>query len=64
MLNDELTASWEKGLSMVASGTIGAQEYMEKLEAFVTKMTELVKKLNNQSSLYGTFQSVESFYSK
>ena len=64
MLNAELTASWEKGLSMVASGTIGAQEYMEKLEAFVTKMTELVKKLNNQSSLYGTFQSVESFYSK
>ena len=64
MLNAELTASWEKGLSMVASGTIGEQEYMVKLEAFVTKMTESVKKLNNQSSLYGAFQSVEGFYTK
>ena len=64
MLNAELTASWEKGLSMVASGIIGEQEYMVKLEAFVTKMTESVKKLNNQSSLYGAFQAVEGFYAK
>jgi DNA topoisomerase-3 len=64
MLNAELTASWEKGLSMVAGGTIGEQEYMVKLEAFVTKMTEAVKVLNNQNSLYGAFQSVEAFYVK
>ncbi len=62
MLNAELTASWEKGLSMVASGTIGEQDYMVKLEAFVAKMTESVKRLNNQNSLYGAFQSVEAFY--
>ncbi|MBO7652694.1 MAG: hypothetical protein J6S84_08305 [Bacteroidales bacterium] len=62
MLNAELTASWEKGLSMVASGTIGEQDYMVKLEAFVAKMTESVKKLNNQNSLYGAFQSVETYY--
>lgn len=64
MLNAELTASWEKGLSMVADGTIGEQEYMLKLEAFVAKMIESVKRLNNQSSLYGAFQSVDAFYSK
>ena len=64
MLNAELTASWEKGLSMVADGTIGEQEYMVKLEAFVAKMIESVKRLNNQSSLYGAFQSVDAFYSK
>jgi len=64
MLNAELTASWEKGLSMVASGTIGEREYMVKLEAFVTKMIESVKKLNNQNSLYDAFQSVEAFYAK
>ena len=62
MLNAELTASWEKGLSMVASGTIGEQDYMVKLEAFVAKMTESVKRLNNQNTLYGAFQSVEAFY--
>jgi DNA topoisomerase-3 len=64
MLNAELTASWEKGLSMVADGTIGEQEYMVKLEAFVAKMIESVKRLNNQSSLYGAFQSGDAFYSK
>ena len=64
MLNAELTASWEKGLSMVADGIIGEQEYMVKLEAFVAKMIESVKRLNNQSSLYGAFQSVDAFYSK
>ena len=64
MLNAELTASWEKGLSMVADGTIGEQEYMVKLGAFVAKMIESVKRLNNQSSLYGAFQSVDAFYSK
>ena len=64
MLNAELTASWEKDLSMVADGTIGEQEYMVKLEAFVAKMIESVKRLNNQSSLYGAFQSVDAFYSK
>ena len=47
---------------MVASGTIGEQDYMVKLEAFVAKMTESVKRLNNQNSLYGAFQSVEAFY--
>ena len=62
MLNAELTASWEKGLSMVAGGTIGEQDYMVKLEAFVAKMTESVKRLNNQNSLYGAFKSVEAFY--
>ena len=64
MLNAELTASWEKGLSMVADGTIGEQEYMVKLGAFVAKMIESVKRLNNPSSLYGAVQSVDAFYSK
>ena len=31
LLNPELTASWEKGLTMVADGKITADEYMEKL---------------------------------
>lgn len=54
MLNADLTASWEKGLTMVANGEITEEEYMEKLEGFVSRMTNGVKGLNNQS-LLGTF---------
>ena len=43
LLNPELTASWEKGLSYVEHGEITTGEYMEKLSAYITKYTELVK---------------------
>ena len=32
LLNPELTASWEKGLTYVAEGSITEKEYMEKLQ--------------------------------
>ena len=35
LLSPELTASWEKGLTYVAEGSITPQEYMEKLERFI-----------------------------
>ncbi len=44
LLNPELTASWEKGLSYVSEGKITEAEYMEKLERFVRKKTEEVKR--------------------
>ena len=47
LLNPELTASWEKGLTYVAEGTITPDEYMEKLERFVTLRTNGVKQTNN-----------------
>lgn len=62
LLNAELTASWEKGLTFVAEGTIGGQEYMDKLEAFVTKLTDSVKYLQNQSMLTTQFQQVAESY--
>lgn len=39
LLNPELTASWEKGLSYVAEGSITEAEYMEKLDGFVRRRT-------------------------
>ena len=39
LLNPELTASWEKGLTYVAEGSITEQEYMDKLEHFVRVRT-------------------------
>ena len=62
LLNAELTASWEKGLTMVANGEIGEQEYMTKLEAFVRKLTDSVKVVQNQSSLTPVFGAFEQYY--
>ena len=35
LLNPELTASWEKGLTYVAEGSITSDVYMEKLERYI-----------------------------
>ena len=48
LLNPELTASWEKGLTYVAEGDITSDEYMKKLDDFVSRRTLAVKRLNNQ----------------
>ncbi len=43
MLNPKLTASWEKGLEMVAKKEIQADEFMQKLESYVkSKINKLV----------------------
>ena len=64
LLNAELTASWEKGLTYVAEGTITGDEYMQKLEGFVRRRTDGVKGLNNQSMLHARFSEVAGFYKK
>ena len=62
LLNAELTASWEKGLTYVSEGQISTEEYMEKLEGFVRRMVDGVKTLNNQHVLAGSFQQAAAFY--
>ena len=62
LLNPELTASWEKGLSYVAEGTITEEEYMEKLNGFVARRTDAVKQVNYQSMLRGMFEQSAVFY--
>lgn len=64
LLNAELTASWEKGLTYVAEGTITEEEYMEKLEGFVSRMTNGVKGLNNQSMLRNCFDEISVNYKR
>ena len=63
-LNPELTASWEKGLSYVAEGSITKEEYMEKLEKFIRQRTDAVKGLNNQYQLRAYFDYAAQFYKK
>ena len=62
LLNPELTASWEKGLTYVAEGSITPQEYMMKLEHFIQSRTSGVLGLNNQYMLRGFFQQAAAFY--
>ena len=64
LLNPELTASWEKGLTYVAEGTITSEEYMMKLDDFVSKRVNGVKNLNNQSMLRYNFDRAAAFYKK
>ena len=62
LLDPALTASWEKGLTMVADGNITSEEYMDKLNGFVGRRTQYVKQLSNQRALFTQFQTVAANY--
>ncbi|MDE5818092.1 MAG: type IA DNA topoisomerase, partial [Lachnospiraceae bacterium] len=64
LLDPALTASWEKGLSGVADGSITETEYLDKLNGFVTRRTEYVKQISNQSWLHQKFDAAAGFYQK
>jgi len=51
LLRPELTASWEKGLSMIASGDIKNDEYMKKLESYIQKNTSRVLTLTKNTNV-------------
>ena len=52
MLNPKLTASWEKGLTMVAQNEIQADEFMKKLDDYIRSRVVKYKKERNEY-LYG-----------
>lgn len=62
LLDPKLTASWEKGLTQVAEGEITSDVYMAKLNDYVTRRTNGVRGLNNQSSLRGMFVKASQNY--
>ena len=62
LLNPELTASWEKGLTYVAEGSITPQEYMDKLEHFVRVRTNQVEQSNYQYALRQFFDAAAVNY--
>lgn len=64
LLDPQLTASWEKGLTGVAAGTISTEEYMTKLSSFIVNLTAGVKNKNNQYDLRRCFEQVAVFYRK
>lgn len=62
LLDPRLTASWEKGLTQVSEGRITSEEYMRKLDDFVTRRTNLVKQVRNQTALYPAFDKFAGYY--
>ena len=62
LLNPELTASWEKGLSQVAEGTITGDEYMEKLKGFIERRTSAVMQLRGVSGIRHRFDESARYY--
>ena len=64
LLNPELTASWEKGLTYVADGEITAEEYMEKLDRFIVSRTQGVKGLRNEGALKACYDKAAEYYPK
>ena len=62
LLNPELTASWEKGLTYVAEGSITSEEYMEKLGRFVAGRTVNVIRMEHPPDMRGMFDAAAAFY--
>ena len=64
LLNPELTASWEKGLTYVSEGTITSEEYMQKLEHFIRSRTAGVMQVNNQYAMRRFYDQAAAYYKK
>lgn len=64
LLNPELTASWEKGLTYVSEGSITSDEYMVKLDNFIRSRIGAVLNLNNQYVLKQAFDNIHNLYKK
>ncbi|MCI2050215.1 MAG: DNA topoisomerase [Lachnospiraceae bacterium] len=64
LLDPKLTASWEKGLTMVAGGTVSEDDYMNKLRDFVVRRTENVKGSDFSAALRTQFRYTAQFYKK
>ena len=64
LLNPNLTASWEKGLTQVAQGVTTKEDYMIKLEEFVrTKTIAVIKHGGKEKSVVSQrFQYVNQYY--
>ncbi|MBR5577685.1 MAG: type IA DNA topoisomerase [Lachnospiraceae bacterium] len=61
LLNPELTASWEKGLTLVSNGEITPQEYLNKLNDFVSRRTLVVKGMRSEELLQ-RYTYISQFY--
>lgn len=64
LLNPKLTASWEKGLTQVATGVTTKEEYLQKLEEFVrTKTLAVIRHGDREKGAVNQrFKQVSQYY--
>ena len=62
LLNPDLTASWERGLSFVAQGSVTTDAFMKTLKEFIVKKTDNVMGLQNQTMLRAQYEKVAACY--
>lgn len=62
LLRPELTASWEKGLTMVQQGEISEADYMAKLRDFVARRTDLAAGQSASYKLREAFEASRQYY--
>ena len=62
LLNPDLTASWEKGLTYVAEGSLTEAEYMDKLEGFIRRRIDGVRQIQNSQYVRAYADRARPFY--
>ena len=62
LLDPRLTASWELGLTQVASGTVTSEEYTQKLNSFITRRTNYIKETNFHGILIDQYKKDAALY--
>ena len=62
LLHPKLTASWEKGLTMVANGEVNEKDYMDKLSKYVTDYTNDVKNKDYNDKLRNRYSTLKKYY--
>ena len=60
LLKPDLTASWEKGLSLISNGDIKPEEYMVKLESYISKNTKRVLALEKKQYINTNYMKDET----
>lgn len=64
LLRPEMTASWEKGLTLVADGEISQKEYRDKLNEYVIRKTNAIKEGDASSWLHQCYIRDAAYYKK
>lgn len=62
MLNPEMTASWEKGLSMIEDEKITVDEYRKKLEDYIRKYVERTRRTSFTKTLKDRIYALREVY--
>lgn len=49
LLNPKMTAEWERGLSLIANGSMSQSKYLQKLNEYITHYVDVIKKTKPNS---------------